>query len=179
VVNTYNTDFLVETQSVAGDTASFAYDRDLLLSRAGRLSLVRGDSTGLVTSTAVVVGSVTSSLEHDHVGELSKLTYRHGEALLFEQTLSRDSLGRVTGIAECPATPRLPQLFNGDWFQSSDGERHLDGDNQAERSAVQLTRGGEHLLFKSCESPTPCPPLSVTPRSAASRKTGEPCAASS
>jgi len=48
-----------------------------------------------------------SSAEHDNHGELWKLRCERNGALLFEQVLGRDSLGRVRSVTESGLTPHV------------------------------------------------------------------------
>jgi len=64
--------------------------------------LTRRASDGLLEATGVIVGAGTVSTRHsyDNHGELWKLRYERNGALLFEQVLGRDSLGRVRSVTE-------------------------------------------------------------------------------
>ena len=84
--------------------AMFEHDADGLLTRAGALAVTRRASDGLISGTSV--GVVTSTMSYDSHGELWKLRYEVPGGLLFQQELTRDSLGRIVRVAETGLAPR-------------------------------------------------------------------------
>jgi len=105
VERTHDSDFHVWRETVNGVwPAYFNHEADGLLTRAGALVLTRRASDGLVSGTSV--GVVTSAHSYDSHGELWKLRYEASGGLLFQQTLTRDSLGRIVRVEETGLAPR-------------------------------------------------------------------------
>jgi len=105
VERTHDSDFHVWRETVNGAwPAYFEHDADGLLTRAGALALTRRASDGLVSATSV--GVVTSTMSYDSHGELWRLRYEVSGGLLFQQTLVRDSLGRIVRVEETGLAPR-------------------------------------------------------------------------
>jgi RHS repeat-associated protein len=99
VARTYNRDFRDSTQSVNGQqTVTFAYDADGLVTRAGDLAVVRSAASGRVDSTQLV--GVTGRQDYSAYGELANLGYRFGGSTVFQQSMVRDALGRITALQE-------------------------------------------------------------------------------
>lgn len=82
-----------------GNPISLGYDRDDFLTTVGSLAMTRDAASGRVTSTSL--GSLTTtSVYHDSVGTLMRLTAKVGSSPIFDATYSRDTLGRVTQVVE-------------------------------------------------------------------------------
>ncbi len=104
VAHGYNAEFLPATETVNGSNqANFSYDQDGLLIAAGDLTVHRIAATGQVDSTSV--GSVNQSLDYDAHGDLQNLRYVYGSAVLLQQSLKRDLLGRIVEVAESGFVP--------------------------------------------------------------------------
>ncbi len=101
----YNIDFRdsVETLTSASDI-SYTYDNDGLLKSAGILTCHRRSVDGAIDSSHVssISGAIECSLDYDpDYGDLSNLRYRHStQGVLFQQSLARDVLGRITHLSE-------------------------------------------------------------------------------
>ncbi len=92
-------DFRVASQRVnRASDVTYEYDEDGLLTKAGNMTVTRRPDNGLISGTTL--DGVTSSESQSSVGELWKLHYEFGGQTLFEQTLDRDSLGRIVAIEE-------------------------------------------------------------------------------
>jgi RHS repeat-associated protein len=103
VAHAYNREFLDSTLTVGGALATvFNHDSDGLLTAAGGLSIHRRSSDGLMDSTYVAEGGgeVRSSRDYNHAGELANLRYATADSVLFQQSLTRDSLGRIVRNVE-------------------------------------------------------------------------------
>ncbi|HEU6453721.1 MAG TPA: RHS repeat-associated core domain-containing protein [Gemmatimonadaceae bacterium] len=102
VETSYNREFRVLSQTVNGaNPVSFGYDRDGLLTTAGALGLKRYAQTGFVERDSV--GAVLSTWSYDLKGALSAYTATSGGTMLFQSTLVRDSLSRITTMTETVA----------------------------------------------------------------------------
>src|SRR5262249_22195635 len=74
---TYDANFRVAGESVnGGETVTYAYDKDGLLTRAGALTLTRDPTNGALTGSTL--GTVTDSIGYNPYGELA--SYRAGTA---------------------------------------------------------------------------------------------------
>jgi RHS repeat-associated protein len=100
VTHTYNRDFRPATQSInGGSSVSFGYDDDGLLTSAGALSVQRLTTNGLVDSTTLA-SNITSRQDYNGAGEVMNLHYAYSGNTLFQQSYTRDQLGRIRSIAE-------------------------------------------------------------------------------
>ena len=94
-----------------------AYDNDDLLTQAGALTLTRDPSNGLVRATSITsgTGTVTDASDYTSFGELQHYVAKYNGTPFFEQTYSRDTLGRITSITEtqtiAPAPPATTVKF--------------------------------------------------------------------
>lgn len=92
---TYDDDFRVESQSVdGGNTVSFTYDADSLLTQAGALGLARSAQHGLLTGTTL--GVVTDTLTYNSHAEVLDHRAQVSGADVYRAELTRDALGRIT-----------------------------------------------------------------------------------
>jgi RHS repeat-associated protein len=100
----YNNDFLVSRSEVASRVVDFVYDDDNLLLRAGNQQYTRDPQSGFLTETTL--GKLTETYDYDATyGELRSFVATHtaptGEAtVLFQQSLTRDAMGRIIGKTE-------------------------------------------------------------------------------
>jgi RHS repeat-associated protein len=107
VSRTYNNNFWVASQSInSGNTITFTYDNDGLLTKAGSLVVHHDPKDGLVTGTTLgtSAGSVIDSRTYDTFGELTGLTLKYKTTLtttvLASLKFTRDADGRTTTNAE-------------------------------------------------------------------------------
>jgi RHS repeat-associated protein len=99
VSRTYDDNYRITSQSVnGGNTISFTYDKDDLLTGAGAMTLSRDAQTGLLAGTSI--GTVSDTLTYNDFGELSmyEATVSGTAALTVQYT--RDTLGRITQKTE-------------------------------------------------------------------------------
>ncbi len=95
----YDNDLRVKSVSVnQGLVATYQYDSDGLLIRAGDLSLSRDSDTGLQTATSL--GSLKTQQRHDLYGEPSEFTAIYGTTALLMTRYLRDELGRIVEKTE-------------------------------------------------------------------------------
>ena len=95
VGRTYDNNFRITSQSVnGGNTISFGYDNDSLLTSAGALSITRSTQHGLITGTTL--STVADSRSYNTFGELSSYTANVSGSPVFTTTYTRDKLGRIT-----------------------------------------------------------------------------------
>jgi len=81
-----------------GNTISYQYDNDGLITMAGDLGIVRNAQNGLVTGTTL--GSVSDELTYNTFGETTVYVARYGSTEIFRQQFTRDLLGRVNQKVE-------------------------------------------------------------------------------
>jgi RHS repeat-associated protein len=102
VVGTIATTFDVQHRpasiAVGGVSAVLTYDADGLLTGAGDLSVTRDAATGHPVATAL--GSVTTTGSYSSYGEISGASASAGGIAIYASTLTRDTLGRLTTVAE-------------------------------------------------------------------------------
>ncbi len=103
----YDANFWLSSITVNNaSTVNFTYDNDGLIVAAtdgtSTMTLSRDADTGLVSGSAL--GSVTTTEANNAFGELTAVTANVSAASAFGQTLTRDSLGRVTHISETIGT---------------------------------------------------------------------------
>ena len=95
---TLNANFLPASQSVNGAAIAYTYDRDLLLTQAGNLSLTRDPTTGFVTGTTL--GSVTDQRQFDDRGLLTNYVASVSGTSAWAVALGYDLIGRLTNKIE-------------------------------------------------------------------------------
>jgi len=79
-------------------TVGFAYDAGGLVTQAGALAVSRAEASGQVDSTQL--GDVRSRQDYDGYGDLANLRYADAAGTLFQQSIVRDALGRITSLRE-------------------------------------------------------------------------------
>ena len=95
----YDNNFRITSQSVnGGNTISFGYDTDSLLTSAGAETITRSSQHGLITGTTL--GSVTDTRSYSTFGELSTYSASVSGTAVFSTTNTRDKLGRITQKVE-------------------------------------------------------------------------------
>lgn len=107
VSQTFNNFFLPASQSVnGGNTVTFTYDNDNLLTGAGSLAVTRDAQNGLMTGATV--SSITDTRGYNGFGELATYSTSFNATPLYSFSFTRDNLGRVTQKVEtiggAPAT---------------------------------------------------------------------------
>jgi RHS repeat-associated protein len=100
VTRTYDADFRLATEAVTGgQSITFQYDADSLLTVAGALTIMRSPSTGFVTGTTL--GGVTDSRTFDSFGNQKTYSVSFGTTPLYSADYgARDALGRVVSKTE-------------------------------------------------------------------------------
>ena len=99
VTQTYDVERRVKTQSVnGGQTVTFDYDDDGLLTDAGALALTRHAQHGMVETTTL--GQVTSSQSYNAYAELESHSASVDGTVVYQVSYQRDRLGRVTTETE-------------------------------------------------------------------------------
>ncbi len=84
--------------TVGGVSAAYTYDPDGLVIGAGDLAVTRNAATGHPVATAL--GTVTTTGAYSSYGEISGASASAGGTALYAATLTRDTLGRLTTVAE-------------------------------------------------------------------------------
>lgn len=97
---TYNENFDRATLSIdQQEVATFDYDRDTLLTRAGSLAIARSAETGQVTGT--MLGRVTTSVSYSEHGSVSSYQAMVDGAPIFgHNVVARDGANRITSRTE-------------------------------------------------------------------------------
>lgn len=97
---TYNNDLMVTSQSVNdGNTVSYGYDDDGLLTSAGALTISRDEQNGLITGSSI--GSVSDSITYNSFGELERYQARFSGSTVYSVDFgTRDQLGRIVTKTE-------------------------------------------------------------------------------
>ncbi|EDY87718.1 NHL repeat containing protein [gamma proteobacterium HTCC5015] len=105
----YNNDFLpTQSQVNSGQTITYGYDNDNLLTQAGDLSINRSATNGLITGTTLA--DITTSRQYNGFGEIDAVGASHaGEGELYQASYIRDKLGRIT-----QKTEKLPSPTSGE-----------------------------------------------------------------
>ncbi len=99
VSRNYDNNFRITSQSVNGaNTINFGYDNDSLLTSAGTLTIARSPQHGLITGTTL--GVVADTRGYSTFGELSSYTGNVSGSPVFNNTFTRDKLGRITQKVE-------------------------------------------------------------------------------
>ncbi|MBI4454589.1 MAG: SMP-30/gluconolactonase/LRE family protein [Acidobacteria bacterium] len=92
---TFDNNLRVTSHSVnGGQTVTYQYDRDDLLTKAGDLTLNRDLQNGLITATAL--GNVMDSWSYSGFSEATSYSASHGGTPLYLAQYTRDKLGRIT-----------------------------------------------------------------------------------
>ena len=95
----YNDNFWIASESInSGNTVSFTYDNDGLLTKAGLLTVKNDATDGLITGTTL--GSTSDGRTYNTFGELTGYTAKYKTSVLDSVKLTRDADGRVGGKTE-------------------------------------------------------------------------------
>ncbi|MCG8425605.1 MAG: hypothetical protein MJE77_47605 [Proteobacteria bacterium] len=90
----YDSDFRINALTVNGQSVSYGYDDDGLLTEAGALTLVRDPQHGLVSDTAL--GQITTKESYNQFGEVDSYTARYNDTVIYQINYDeRDKLGRI------------------------------------------------------------------------------------
>ena len=103
VSRVYNNNFWVISQSInGGNTISFTYDDDGILTGAGALTIARSPQNALITGTTL--GEAQDSRSYNSFGELTDYSVSIGSGQLLDISYSRDADGRITNKTESGGT---------------------------------------------------------------------------
>ena len=94
----YNANLLPASRSVNGAAIAYSYDRDLLLTKAGNLTLTNDPQSGLVMGTSL--GIVTDQRQFDDRGLLTNYVARVSGTSVWSLTLAYDFVDRLTNRVE-------------------------------------------------------------------------------
>jgi len=95
---TYSSDFAVQNLTYAGETRTYGYDNDGLLTASGDLTVTRNAGNGLPES--VTGGPLSLSRGFSPYGETDTESFSVNGTDLFSWSLVRDDNGRITGKTE-------------------------------------------------------------------------------
>jgi RHS repeat-associated protein len=102
VAYTYDNNFRLTGETVAGAAATYAYDDDGLLTQAGALTLTRHAANGLLTGTTV--GVVNDTWTYTTLGETESHVASAAGTALYSESVTRDAAGRITDKVETAGT---------------------------------------------------------------------------
>jgi RHS repeat-associated protein len=96
---TYNPNLQVASESVdGGNTVTYGYDKDGLLTQAGDLTLTRDPGNGSINGSTL--GSITDSVGYNQYGELGSYQADVNGSSAIQDTYTRDNLGRIAQKVE-------------------------------------------------------------------------------
>lgn len=99
VTRTFDSSFRLASETVnGGNTVSFSYDSDSLLTGVGGLSLAYDAASSELTTAAL--GVVSDSRIYDAFGRVKTYTAESGSTMLYSATYGRDALGRISQTTE-------------------------------------------------------------------------------
>jgi RHS repeat-associated protein len=99
VSRVYNNNFWVSSENInGGNTISFIYDKDGLLSKAGAVTLKHNAKTGLYTGSTLATAKDT--VTYNSFAETAAYTAKLGTAILYKAAYTRDNAGRITSVKE-------------------------------------------------------------------------------
>ncbi len=99
VAYVYDNNFRITSTSVNfGNTISFSYDNDDLLTTAGALTLNHDSQNGLLTGTTL--GNVSDSIGYNSFGEPDNYSAATNSSAVYAVAYTRDNLGRITQRVE-------------------------------------------------------------------------------
>jgi RHS repeat-associated protein len=98
VSQSYDDDLRLSATTAAGNTASYDYDADSLLTQAGAMSIARDTQTGLPSQLSL--GALTTTNTFDSYAELAREHTAAGAAELFDAQYTRDQVGRIQSKTE-------------------------------------------------------------------------------
>ncbi|MES2019200.1 MAG: RHS repeat-associated core domain-containing protein [Pseudomonadota bacterium] len=78
---------------VNGDSISYQYDDDGMLSNAGALNLVRDTATGALKGSNL--GQIGTSQTYDSYAQLHSFTAKYGSVVIFDEAYALDKIGRM------------------------------------------------------------------------------------
>jgi YD repeat-containing protein len=99
VQRSYDASFRISSETYGGQTISYGYDNDDLLTSAGAMTITRDPSTGFVSGATL--GSVTESRTYNAFGEEQSYSSSAGTTSLYSVDYgTRDALGRIVSKTE-------------------------------------------------------------------------------
>jgi RHS repeat-associated protein len=144
----YTSDFTLGTLDVQGQSFTYGYDNDGLLTSAGALSLGRRQDNGLLSSTTL--GQVKTGHQYTAYGELDTLSAAFGSTPLYTLTLVRDAAGRITSKTEVAGG--LTHAWGYTYDEAGrlhtvtlDGVPHATYGYDAQGNRTRLTQGSTSL----------------------------------
>lgn len=135
VSRTFDNNFHVTSQSVnGGNTVSFGYDTDDLLTSAGAMTLSRSSSTGLLTGTAI--SNASDSYGYNSFGEVTSYAAVVNGNALYSASYTRDGLSKDHReyVYTCDTSGRLTDVTQnstliGHYEYDANGNRISNADN--------------------------------------------------
>jgi RHS repeat-associated protein len=143
VARVYDNEFRVQSQTVnGGNSVSFGYDNDGLLTGAGALVMTRHAQNGFLTGTTL--GQVTTRYEYTSSAEPKLDEARYAGNVLFTQSAERDSLGRITRITETIQDTTVVK----DYSYDGAGRLYEVRENSSLKEHYEYDPNGNRLVFQ-------------------------------
>ncbi|MFY9263828.1 MAG: RHS repeat-associated core domain-containing protein, partial [Solirubrobacterales bacterium] len=108
----YDDDFRLATATAAGDSVSYRYDADGLLTGAGDLTVTREPENGLPTGSSIA--TLATAITHTPYGEPADELTRTDTTALYRASYTRDDLGRITTKQETRPNSTTTWAYNYD-----------------------------------------------------------------
>ena len=150
----YSNDLRARIVRINDQSVDYAFDADGLITRGGALSLDRDAVTGAITRDSI--GLVATTRTYDDHGALARLDVRVGGAPVASQALQRDSLGRLTAVADSSSAGAFTTGYRYDALDrldqvSRDGTvmQQLTYDLAGNRLASTTSAGGVAATYAS------------------------------
>jgi RHS repeat-associated protein len=99
VSRTYNNNFWEASESINGaNNVAFTFDKDGLVTKAGRLALKYNGATGLYTGSTLA--TLKDALTYETFAELKGYTAKLGTTILYKAAYTRDDIGRIITLKD-------------------------------------------------------------------------------
>ena len=155
VQRSYDASFRISSETYGGQTVSYGYDNDDLLTSAGAMTIARNSATGFVSGATL--GSVTETRTYNVFGEEQSYSSSSGATPLYSVDYgTRDAVGRIVSKTE-----------------TVQGETHVFGYSyDAQGRLTDVTRDGaatSHYEYDANGNRTVAPGAWPRPRSTTTR----------
>ncbi|MGA7614563.1 MAG: RHS repeat-associated core domain-containing protein [Thermoanaerobaculia bacterium] len=143
---TYDNDFRLHTETLAGNTTTYGYDPDSLLTTAGPLTITRDPGNGLPSGTTA--GIIDETIGWNGYAEPHTDQYTAKGSPAFGESFTRDDGGRITQIDESRYGLTFTRNFDYDtagrlWKAYTNGQLDAEYqyDDNGNRKAKTTTSG--------------------------------------
>ncbi|WP_168196630.1 RHS repeat-associated core domain-containing protein [Bdellovibrio sp. ZAP7] len=112
---------LIQTDTVTNPTGTtsainYLYDNDEYLKKAGDVSLTYNTPNGQLTGTTMGTGATgfTDSYTYNTYGEVTGYQAKRGTTIIYDLTLTRDGMGRISGKSQTMNSTTNAYVYNFD-----------------------------------------------------------------